>query len=123
MALQVLISGGQLHMKISCDASNSQPGSPQFIITVIGFCKEHLERFDETIVRLLVYKCIEDLIPTAFQYEGDIQPEIIQPALDQINSLQQDPDLPENLQKILDELRCFYEGGANRDQRGDAAYS
>ncbi|OBT59305.1 hypothetical protein VE04_00387 [Pseudogymnoascus sp. 24MN13] len=96
MAFQALISEGQLHVKFSLDTNNSQLGSPEFVISVITFRKKHLERSDSTIVRLLVYECIEALMPTAFQYKGDIQLEIIQLALDQITSLEQDANLPEN---------------------------
>ncbi|KFZ04631.1 hypothetical protein V502_10004, partial [Pseudogymnoascus sp. VKM F-4520 (FW-2644)] len=94
-------------------------GSPEFVVSVITFCKKHLERSDSTIVRLLVYECIEALMPTAFQYKGDIQLEIIQLALDQITSLEQDANLPENVQRILNELKCLYDNEAKRDGRVD----
>ncbi|KFY34900.1 hypothetical protein V495_08090 [Pseudogymnoascus sp. VKM F-4514 (FW-929)] len=134
MAFEALVSEGQLHIKLSLDTKNSQLGSPEFVIFVITFCKNHLERSDSAIDRLLVYKCIEALMPTAFQYEGNTQLENIQLALDQITSLKQDANLPENVQRILSELKCFYENvqrffsepkcfevGAERDGQVDNA--
>ncbi|KFY83226.1 hypothetical protein V500_10129, partial [Pseudogymnoascus sp. VKM F-4518 (FW-2643)] len=97
------------------EMSYSQLGSPEYVISVITTCKKELERSNS----LIVYDLIEAYIPTAFQYEGDIQQEIIRQALDQITSLEQDANLPENLQRILKELKCFYEGGAKRDGRVD----
>ncbi|OBT85132.1 hypothetical protein VE02_05629 [Pseudogymnoascus sp. 03VT05] len=112
MVLQALILEDELHVTVSLHTSNSQLGSPEFVISVITFCKKLLERSDSTIVRLLVYKCIEALIPTAFQYEGDIQLGIIQLALHQITSLEQDANMPQNVQKILDDLESLYKSEA-----------
>ncbi|KFY03099.1 hypothetical protein V490_00300 [Pseudogymnoascus sp. VKM F-3557] len=97
------------------EMSYSQLGSLEYVIFVITTCKKELERSNS----LIVYDLIEAYIPTAFQYKGDIQQEIIRQALDQITSLEQDANLPENLQRILKELKCFYEGGAKRDGRVD----
>ncbi|KFY64589.1 hypothetical protein V496_03162, partial [Pseudogymnoascus sp. VKM F-4515 (FW-2607)] len=98
-------------------------GSPEFVISMITFWKKYLEGPDSLIARPLVYKFIEALIPFTFHYEGCIQPGIIQLALDQITSLEQDlkqdANLPETVQGILKELKCFYEGGAKRDRRVD----
>ncbi|KFY32602.1 hypothetical protein V493_00041 [Pseudogymnoascus sp. VKM F-4281 (FW-2241)] len=116
MAIQTLKSEDQgLYATVKHhldEKSNSKLGSPEFVITMIAFWKNKLERSDSSIARPLVYKCIEALVPFVFEYEGDIQLENIQLALDQITSLQedleQDANLPENVQRILKELKCFY---------------
>ncbi|KFX86623.1 hypothetical protein V490_09006 [Pseudogymnoascus sp. VKM F-3557] len=62
------------------------------------------------------YNNVHGLIATSAlrKYEGDIQLEIIQLALDQITSLdhdlEQDANLPENVQRILRKLKCFCKG-------------
>ncbi|KFZ24666.1 hypothetical protein V502_00850 [Pseudogymnoascus sp. VKM F-4520 (FW-2644)] len=102
------------------EMSDFPAGSPEFIISMITFCKELLENPNSSIVRPVVYVCIEDFIPTAYKYEGDIQLETIQLALDQITSLGQDGNLPEYVQGILNDIKLFYEGGDKRDGKACA---
>ncbi|KFY02498.1 hypothetical protein V490_00483 [Pseudogymnoascus sp. VKM F-3557] len=87
------------HLK---ENSDSELGSPEFVISMISFWKKYLEGSDSVIAQPLVYEFIEALIPFTFHYEGCIQPEIIQLALDQITSLEQDlkqdANLPETVQ-------------------------
>ncbi|KFY95248.1 hypothetical protein V500_02866 [Pseudogymnoascus sp. VKM F-4518 (FW-2643)] len=111
MVFQALISGGRLHVKFPLD-SNVQLGSPEFVNSVITICKTHLERSDCKIERLIIYECIHALMRTAFQYEGDIQLEIIQLALEGITSLRQDANMPQYVQKILDDLESLYQSEA-----------
>ncbi|KFY65510.1 hypothetical protein V496_02526, partial [Pseudogymnoascus sp. VKM F-4515 (FW-2607)] len=92
-------------------------GSPEFVISMITFWKKYLEGSDSLIARPLVYEFIEALIPFTFHYEGCVRPEIIQLALDQITSLEQDlkqdANLPETVQGTLKELNGLSSAGGN----------
>ncbi|KFY03102.1 hypothetical protein V490_00298 [Pseudogymnoascus sp. VKM F-3557] len=98
------------------EGRNLTPGSPEFVISLIDFCKELLEEANPSTSGCHANVCVEAFVPAAY---SDIQPEILQLALDQITSLEQDAILLENAQRILKELKCFYEGGAKRDGRVD----
>ncbi|KFY97248.1 hypothetical protein V498_02179 [Pseudogymnoascus sp. VKM F-4517 (FW-2822)] len=111
MCLQALISGGQLDVKFSLDIGNAQLGSPESVISVITFFQKHLERSDSEIGRLIIYESIQALMLTTFQYEGDIRLKSVQMALG-ITSLRQDANMPQYVQKVLDDLESLYKSEA-----------
>ncbi|OBT40490.1 hypothetical protein VE00_07882 [Pseudogymnoascus sp. WSF 3629] len=80
---QWLDGQGMYQVSLGLDEGrNLTPGSPEFVISLIDFCKE-----------------LFDIRMSRQQYKGDIQPEILQLALDQITSLEQDAILLENAQR------------------------
>ncbi|OBT70585.1 hypothetical protein VF21_10333 [Pseudogymnoascus sp. 05NY08] len=95
-------------------------GSPESICSVISFCKTLLGRPDSSLVRPLVYRYIEDFVPDAFKYRGGIRLESVQMALEEIISLRQDANIPQNVQKILDDLESLYQSEAySMETKGD----
>ncbi|KFY32149.1 hypothetical protein V493_00466 [Pseudogymnoascus sp. VKM F-4281 (FW-2241)] len=87
-------------------------GSPESVCSVISFCKTLLGRPDSSLVRPLVYKYIEDFLPDAFKYRGGIRLKSVQLALDGITLLRQDANMPQNVQRIFDDLESLYKSEA-----------
>ncbi|KFY68729.1 hypothetical protein V496_00873 [Pseudogymnoascus sp. VKM F-4515 (FW-2607)] len=87
-------------------------GSPDSVCSVISFCRTLLGLPDSSLVRPLVYRYIEDHLSDAFGYRGDIRLDSVQRALEGISSLRQDAHMPQNVQKILDNLESLYKSEA-----------
>ncbi|OBT45470.1 hypothetical protein VE00_04528 [Pseudogymnoascus sp. WSF 3629] len=87
-------------------------GSPESTCSVISFCKALLGRPDSSLVRPLVYRYLEDFLPAAFEYKGGIRLKTVQLALEGITSLRQEANMPQNVQKILDDLDSLYRSEA-----------
>ncbi|KFZ03671.1 hypothetical protein V501_09329 [Pseudogymnoascus sp. VKM F-4519 (FW-2642)] len=84
------------------------------MVEVLPHChSQGVRRFNGSLVKEVLPLSLSCLVVT--EYEGDIQLETIQLALDHITSLGQDGNLPEYVQGILNDIKLFYEGGDKRD--------